>query len=57
MDLVDNKLLSRYLYRISRPLRIAYPSAWYHVTCPENKKRKIFSNDHHAYGVTIQDQH
>jgi putative transposase len=28
-----------------RPLRIAYPGAWYHVTCRGNEKKDIFGDD------------
>ena len=30
---------------MSRPLRIEYPGAWYHVTCRGNQRLKIFGDD------------
>ena len=30
---------------MTRPLRIEYPGAWYHVTCRGNEKRNIFWDD------------
>ena len=30
---------------MSRPLRIEYPGALYHVTCRGNEKRAIFKDD------------
>ena len=31
---------------MARPLRIAYPNAYYHVTCRGNDRRAIFKDDH-----------
>jgi len=30
---------------MSRPLRILYPGAYYHITCRGNERKEIFSND------------
>jgi REP element-mobilizing transposase RayT len=30
---------------MTRPLRIQYPGAWYHVTCRGNERRDIFADD------------
>jgi REP element-mobilizing transposase RayT len=36
---------------MTRPLRIQYPDAYYHVTCRGNERRKIFRNhdDHNIF--------
>ncbi len=31
---------------MTRPLRIDYPDAFYHVTCRGNERREIFRDDH-----------
>ena len=36
---------------ISRPLRIEYPGAVYHLICRGNNRQKIFKEDLDAHGI------